>query len=86
MILCIYISFSSLTYFLRSVLFFFSVYSCRVAIKPWIDQKTVSKFIFVNSMEALDKELVELTARKKLFPKEYGGEIEDIDSTPAPGF
>ena len=68
--------------------FFFHVFfdSCRVAIKPWIDQKTVSKFVFVNSMEALDKELMELTASKKLFPKEYGGDIEDIDSTPSPGF
>ena len=37
-------------------------------------------------MEALDKELIELTARKKLFPKEYGGDLEDIDSTPGLGF
>ena len=75
---------------LRRVMLFNAPYIFRGAwlvIKPFIDKKTVSKFVFVTSIDALDKELNVLTTNKNLFPiAKYGGGIEDIDSTPAPGF
>jgi hypothetical protein len=55
-------------------------------ISPWLDVKTAQKVVFLTGKEAILPELKLLTASLKLIPARYGGDVENENELPCPGF